>query len=455
MFLSAAVFTWTSTGTIYLRETGSVPQRPRLVRTANESRARRPVAGPPSATMPACTAGVRGRPERRCSSPWRRPAARRRRRRRRRRSAPPAATSSAWRCRPASPARRTRRRSSPSAFVEGPRVRVVLIAAPHLAPGDSSTDRPLAPRRAGPGPVVNGRTANAIVTDGGLWESQLAVWVPDAGNGGDRLAALARWQATADEAVAADIIASTRVMRSPGAVARLGAVGAAALGAGRAGRRRPCCRRRRSSPGAIPPAGCGTSPASRSPSRRRRSWTSRTHDPTEGANVSLNGKTFEVHVYLSPDGVRSVAAQGQDTVTSESIVVDGPQGQLHRWHRAGGRTAGPPVRAGAASPPQPGRPPERVRFVPDRCRVRHGRDDPALDPRGSATLGILDGASHHPHSRRRDRPRSHRGRRPHPRRRPASPSTGSRTTPASPPSRRPARRCRRRCSTRSSPTRSR
>jgi hypothetical protein len=68
-----------------------------------------------------------------------------------------------------------------------------------------------------------------------------------------------------------------------------------------------------------------------------------THDPTEGANVSLEGKTFEVHVYLSADGVRSVAAQGQDTVASEAIVVDGPQGQLHRWHRGpgGGRPGRP------------------------------------------------------------------------------------------------------------------
>jgi hypothetical protein len=45
---------------------------------------------------------------------------------------------------------------------------------------------------------------------------------------------------------------------------------------------------------------------------------------------------------LSPEGVRSVAAQGQDTVTSESIVVDGPQGQLHRWHRAAGGRPGRP-----------------------------------------------------------------------------------------------------------------
>jgi len=46
-----------------------------------------------------------------------------------------------------------------AAFVEGPRVRIVLMAAPHLAPGDSSTDRPL--RRGERLRVlsVNGRTA--------------------------------------------------------------------------------------------------------------------------------------------------------------------------------------------------------------------------------------------------------------------------------------------------------
>lgn len=226
-------------------------------------------------------------------------------------------------------------------FVEGPRVRIVLMAAPHLAPGDSSTDRP---RRRGERLrviSVNGRDANAIVTEGGLWESQLAVWVADVGNGGDRLAALARWQAEADEAVAADIIGSVRVMRAPGAVPD-------------------------SEPSAPPPSGPGAPPAPAVlppspvlPGGDPAGWLRQfagfqvsfaappelqvaTHDPTEGANVSLNGKTFEVHVYLSPDGVRSVAAQGQDTVTSESIVVDGPQGQLHRWHRASGGRPGRP-----------------------------------------------------------------------------------------------------------------
>jgi hypothetical protein len=228
-----------------------------------------------------------------------------------------------------------------AAFVEGPRVRIVLMAAPHLAPGDSSTDRP--PRRGERVRVLslNGRTANGLVTEGGLWESQMTVFVPDVGNGGDRLTALARWQAAADEVVAADIIASTRVMRSPGAVPE-------------------------SEPPAPPPSGPDAPPAPAVlppapvvPGGDPAGWLRHfagfqvsvaapselevaSHDPTEGANVSLNGKAFEVHVYLSPDGVRSVAAQGEDTVTSEPIVVDGPQGQLHRWHRASGGRPGRP-----------------------------------------------------------------------------------------------------------------
>ncbi|MEO5821694.1 MAG: hypothetical protein ABIT71_14425 [Vicinamibacteraceae bacterium] len=228
-----------------------------------------------------------------------------------------------------------------SAFVEGPRVRITLIAAPHLAPGDSSTDRPA--RRGERVRVLSfdGRPATAIVTDGALWESQMAVWVPAVGPGGDRLAALARWQAGADEAVAADIIASTRVTHSPGAVPD-------------------------SEPSVPPPSGPGAPaapavlpPAPMAPGGDPAGWLRHfagfqvtfaappemavsMHDPTEGANVSLSGKAFEVHVYLSPDGVRSVAAQGQDTVASESIVVDGPQGQLHRWHRATGGRPGRP-----------------------------------------------------------------------------------------------------------------
>jgi hypothetical protein len=227
-----------------------------------------------------------------------------------------------------------------AASVEGPHVRIVLMAAPHLAPGDSSTERPL---RRGERPralSLNGHVANAIVTEGGLWESQMAVWVPDVGNG-DRLAALARWQAADDEVVAANIIASAQVIRAPGAVPD-------------------------SEPSAPPPSGPGAPPAPAVlpptpvvPGGDPAGWLRHfagfqvsfaapadlqvaTHDPTEGANVSLNGKTFEVHVYLSPDGVRSVAAQGEDTVASEAIVVDGPQGQLHRWHRASGGRPGRP-----------------------------------------------------------------------------------------------------------------
>jgi hypothetical protein len=227
-----------------------------------------------------------------------------------------------------------------SAFVEGPRVRVLLIAAPHLSAGDSSTDRPLRRGERVRPLSFNGLAANAIVTDGGLWESSMVVWVPDIGNGGDRLAALARWQAQPDEAVAADIIASTRVMRSPNAPAAPPAE-AALPASGSATAATPAA------PGAAatpPPPVPGADP----PGWQRHfaaftvsfaappEMTVATHDPTEGANVSLEGKTFEVHVYLSADGVRSVAAQGQDTVASEAIVVDGPQGQLHRWHRVSG-----------------------------------------------------------------------------------------------------------------------
>ena len=241
----------------------------------------------------------------------------------------------------------------------------------------------------------------------------MTVWVPDVGNGGDRLAALARWQAAADEAVAADIIASTRVMRSPGAVPD-------------------------AEPSAPPPSGPGAPPAPAVlppapvvPGGDPAGWLRHfaglqvsfaappelqvaTHDPTEGANVSLNGKTFEVHVYLSPDGVRSVAAQGEDTVTSESIVVDGPQGQLHRWHRASGGRPGRPFELELQS-----------RLTPDvhlsvfaSCQTAAACGTAETILRSirvvQQALGILDGAPHHPHSRRRDRSRSHRGRRPHP-----------------------------------------
>jgi hypothetical protein len=346
MFFSAAVFTWTSTGTIYLRETGSVPQRLRLVRSANESvaslpeRSRKADESAPfryNAAMHCRPAGsaataVLASLAAACSSP------------------PPPAPPTPQRTTCADvlsvalpPGFTCSPRPSPafiSAFVEGPRVRLLLIAAPHLAPGDSSTDRPLRRGERVRPLSFNGLAANAIVTEGGLWESQMVVWVPDIGNGGDKLAALARWQSEPDEAIAADIIASTRVMRSPNAPP----ADAPAPAAGPAVAATPA------SPGPTSPAP-GADPAG---------WlrhfaaftvsfaapgdlTVATHDPTEGANVSLDGKTFEVHVYLSADGVRSVAAQGQDTVASEAIVVDGPQGQLHRWHRGpgGGRPGRP------------------------------------------------------------------------------------------------------------------
>lgn len=236
-------------------------------------------------------------------------------------------------------------RASPAmtaAFVEGPRVRLVVMTSPHLAPGDSSTDRPLRRGERMRPLSFNGRGANAIVTEGGLWESQLAVWVPDVGNG-DRLAALARWQAPADEAVAADIIASTQVMRSPGAPAANDPAAAPSTGpAAPATGATVIPAAAPAIPGGDPPGWlrhfAGFQVSFAAPADLEVT----THDPTEGANVSLNGKTFEVHAYLSPDGVRSVAAQGQDTVASEAIVVDGPQGQLHRWHRAAGGRPGRP-----------------------------------------------------------------------------------------------------------------
>jgi hypothetical protein len=64
------------------------------------------------------------------------------------------------------------------------------------------------------------------------------------------------------------------------------------------------------------------------------------HDPDSGPNLSLEGPTYEVHLYLSENGVRAVTGRAADSVTSEPIVVDGPQGQLHRWKRAA------PVRPG-------------------------------------------------------------------------------------------------------------
>jgi hypothetical protein len=228
-----------------------------------------------------------------------------------------------------------------SAFVEGPRGRVLLIAAPHLAPGDSSTDRPLRRGERTRPLSFNGLAANAIVTDGALWESQMVAWVPDIGNGGDKLAALARWQAQPDEAVAADIIASTRVTRASNATPGAAAPGdPTAPASGPAASASPAAPAATAppvvAPGADPPGWVRHFAAFQVSFAAPSEMTVATHDPTEGANVSLDSKTFEVHVYLSADGVRSVAAQGQDTVASEAIVVDGPQGQLHRWHRVSG-----------------------------------------------------------------------------------------------------------------------
>ena len=207
-----------------------------------------------------------------------------------------------------------------SALIDGAHVRVELMASPHLAPGDSSTDRPLRQGEQAHRLSVNGLSGTAIVVPGGLWESTLAAFVPDVGNGGDKLAAVARWQGQADEATAVGIIESVRVMRAPGA------------------------------PPATPPAPPGADP----PLWLRHlvgfkvsvpappEMTVATHDPAQGANLSLDSKTFEVHVYLSEDGVRSIAAHGNDKVTSEPIVVDGPQGQLHHWQRASGGRPGRP-----------------------------------------------------------------------------------------------------------------
>jgi hypothetical protein len=224
-----------------------------------------------------------------------------------------------------------------SVFVEGPRVRVLLLAAPNLSPGDSPTDRPLRAGEQARALSFGGLGATAIVTAGGLWESHLEAFVPDIGNGGDRLLALARWQAAEDEATAADLIASTRVMRSPGVAS---ATEAAAGGAATAG-----------------PAAAAPAPAAAIPGGDPAGWLRHVagfqvsmaapstleltvRDPAEGPNLSLDGPAFEVHLYLSDEGVRAVTGRAADTVTSEPIVVDGPHGQLHRWKRA------VPIRAG-------------------------------------------------------------------------------------------------------------
>jgi hypothetical protein len=232
----------------------------------------------------------------------------------------------------------TPRASAPvsSVFVEGPRVRLLLLAAPNLSPGDSSTDRPL---RAGERTRLlsfGGLAATAIVTPGELWESHLEVFVPDVGNGGDRLLALARWQATEDEATAADLVASTRIVRTPAAATPPDPTAPAAA----SGPATPVAAATPPIPGGDP-AGwlrhvAGFQVSMAAPSDLKLA----VHDPSEGPNLSLNGPAFEVHLYLSEEGVRAVTGRAADTVTSEPIVVDGPHGQLHRWKRA------VPIRAG-------------------------------------------------------------------------------------------------------------
>jgi hypothetical protein len=221
-----------------------------------------------------------------------------------------------------------------TALVDGPHVRIELMASPHLAPGDSGTDRPLRQGERLHPLSMNGLSASAIVVPGGLWESMLTAWVPDVGNGGDKLAAVARWQAEADEPTAVAIIESVRVMRGPLTPPANPPDPAAAAAATAAGVP--------AAAGADPPLWLRHLVAFQLSIPAPPDMTVATHDPSQGANLSLEGKTFEVHVYLSAEGVRSVAAHGNDKVVSESIVVDGPQGQLHHWQRAAGGRPGRP-----------------------------------------------------------------------------------------------------------------
>jgi hypothetical protein len=215
-----------------------------------------------------------------------------------------------------------------SALIDGPHVRIELLASPHLAPGDSSTDRPVRQGEQAQRLSLNGLSGSAIVVPGGLWESTLTAFVPDVGSG-DKLAAVARWQAQPDEPTVIGIIESVRVMRAPAT--------AAATAPDPAPASAPAA-----PPGADPPLWLRHLVGFKVSMPAPPEMTVATHDPAEGANLSLDGKTFEVHVYLSEDGVRSVAAHGNDKVTSEPIVVDGPQGQLHHWQRASGGRPGRP-----------------------------------------------------------------------------------------------------------------
>jgi hypothetical protein len=220
-------------------------------------------------------------------------------------------------------------------FVQGPRVRLLLLAAPNLSPGDSATDRALRAGERTRQLSFGGPPATAIVTEGGLWESHLEAFVPDVGNGSDRLIALARWQSAEDEPLVAELIASARVMRAAAAPAAEPVTtpsGPAAPHAAPADD--PAL------PGGDPPGWLRHVSGFQVSMAAPPDLTLTVRDPDAGPNLSLDGKTFEVHLYLSEDGVRAVTGRAADTVTSEPVVVDGPQGQLHRWRRE------TPVRAG-------------------------------------------------------------------------------------------------------------
>jgi hypothetical protein len=224
-----------------------------------------------------------------------------------------------------------------AAFVESPRVRLLLIAAPHLAPGDSGTDRALRPgERATPVTVGSGVATGIFTGTDALWEPRLSVFAPDAGNGSDRLLALGRWQDASDEASVKAILASLQVVRPDSSVPDASAVAPASGPA---------------SPAApVAPSASGADPAGwlRHVVGNQLSMAApgdlgvTPNDPAQGPNLSLGAKTFEVHAYLSPEGVRAVTAHGDDTVRSEPITVDGPQGQLHHWKRASGGRPGRP-----------------------------------------------------------------------------------------------------------------
>jgi hypothetical protein len=220
-------------------------------------------------------------------------------------------------------------RSTPafaSAFIESPRARIVLIVGPQLAAGDSATDRPPRGGERARAVPIGGRSTTALVTPGAIWEPRLALFAPDI-SGGERLAAVARWQDDTDESTVTQILSSVQVIRPVASVPEPAP-----------------------SPDAASPAVAGADPEG---------WLRHfvgfqlslaapgdigvtTNDPAQGPRLSFGGKTFEAHVYLTADGVRAVTAQGEDEVRSEPISVDGPQGQLHHWKRATGGRPGRP-----------------------------------------------------------------------------------------------------------------